>query len=786
MGCLSSKVGVYDAYTAEMQNIIKNSELYTHLNESLLEAWIRENQSKLSKGTRLANSMLTCAHTSCVTIGDVPTMGSQPCEIHFVINRGSSSKVVRKFKAGETMLVMGTGKKETSNGASLTMSMKASRKGSLLKKTSMKSSFELKKVFQKPALGRRGTGSKDNLAHMAGRGNSNGSLGKMEYNEITIANKVATDTKAVFVPMKEFGEYWRRIHLKYKEATAKQAKSKKVRETKKGDAEHTTRRVSSLDPSSMMQSLSDTILNLQTFEMAGKEFASAFAFACSLRSFYEGDELFETDSQECVNQGFLVILQGQVLVSKKASKKDAKAGFFHKLQRENTVSNLNAKKSSSSSDSSTSVVPTVDASSSAADEYRLTSGHCIGEMNLMVSGYDDQNTYMCLSPVLALYIEKHHFDKLLQVFKHVEADVKKCMSSRAGKVIVDRLFKEDRLPPAFAKSFSKNLIPAICQAAEVEVVARGDPVATKGSVSDYLTILVNGEVSKFGEDHLTFPPRSVFGVREVVMEEPAIGSYLVTSDSALLLRIHFETLKKAWSRFDPKTKSKFQLLMLTLTGEDVGLLPVLSSPHGRELFQTHMAKEFSNESLDFYTQAGEYKNLQTEKERQIKGMKIWKEFIPDEAPKQINILSSVRTEIDEMVKACEFPVSLFDAAHKEIFFMMEKDNFARFKLNDSFKDYLQQNSWAPELAVETALETAIRLRDYFNAQDVTKMSGSAIVDWVVETNQCTRESAFLVATLLHDHGFIQPSNPATSSFQDSAAYSFLKKENEEQVEILKN
>lgn len=65
------------------------------------------------------------------------------------------------------------------------------------------------------------------------------------------------------------------------------------------------------------------------------------------------------------------------------------------------------------------------------------------------------------------------------------------------------------------------------------------------------------------------------------------------------------------------------------------------------------------------------------------------EFVDDDAPRQINIKSTVRSALDARVAADAIDSHLFDDAKAEIYLLMEKDNFARFKRSPAFAALLQ-------------------------------------------------------------------------------------------------
>ena len=71
---------------------------------------------------------------------------------------------------------------------------------------------------------------------------------------------------------------------------------------------------------------------------------------------------------------------------------------------------------------------------------------------------------------------------------------------------------------------------------------------------------------------------------------------------------------------------------------------------------------------------------------------------------QVNIKSKIRSKIDADLASGEVERTVYDAAQDEIFMLMERDNFSRFKEGDLFKELLTAVDGYSGLETETQEE----------------------------------------------------------------------------------
>ena len=108
---------------------------------------------------------------------------------------------------------------------------------------------------------------------------------------------------------------------------------------------------------------------------------------------------------------------------------------------------------------------------------------------------------------------------------------------------------------------------------------------------------------------------------------------------------------------------------------------------GEKYIEAQMAEEFSTENLAFWHAARDFREKVGEEERAAEAKKIMERFILDGVDEEINLPSLLKSKLlqDWAVSLSGAdrtpPVNLFADAENEIFMLMERDTFKRFKEN---------------------------------------------------------------------------------------------------------
>ena len=125
----------------------------------------------------------------------------------------------------------------------------------------------------------------------------------------------------------------------------------------------------------------------------------------------------------------------------------------------------------------------------------------------------------------------------------------------------------------------------------------------------------------------------------------------------------------------------------------------------KETFRQHLEGEYSTETLEFYNAVEDYRNLyESLEEEEVAKMAsemndmvvhIYTEFVKSGGKKEVNIPGKQRAKISKIIKEHNaqpdatttlYPEHMFDQAQQEIYQLMNRDTFERFKNNDALME----------------------------------------------------------------------------------------------------
>ncbi|CAM5161236.1 regulator of G-protein signaling 16 [Chelonia mydas] len=115
---------------------------------------------------------------------------------------------------------------------------------------------------------------------------------------------------------------------------------------------------------------------------------------------------------------------------------------------------------------------------------------------------------------------------------------------------------------------------------------------------------------------------------------------------------------------------------------------LLKSKNGVATFHAFLKTEFSEENLEFWLACEEFKKSRSKTKLSSKAHRIFKEFVQNEAPKEVNIDHETREITQKNLTAATS--SCFDAAQAKTRTLMEKDSYPRFLKSTSYQDLTEQ------------------------------------------------------------------------------------------------
>jgi hypothetical protein len=174
-------------------------------------------------------------------------------------------------------------------------------------------------------------------------------------------------------------------------------------------------------------------------------------------------------------------------------------------------------------------------------------------------------------------------------------------------------------------------------------------------------------------------PGCYFGDISLVIECPVMAT--ITSSTAIVL---LKIQKDDFTRFFSETPDLLAEFEIKVLGPRTELRHVIKHSIGLQLFRRHLEGEFSTENIDFWVAAKEFEDADTAAKRTDIGQRLWTEFVSAEATRQVNLKAAVRDPIHAQVLKKHYPFDLYSKARDEIFFLMEKDNYERFRKGPLF------------------------------------------------------------------------------------------------------
>eukprot|EP00511_Aplanochytrium_stocchinoi_P012579 CAMPEP_0204877114 /NCGR_PEP_ID=MMETSP1348-20121228/48015_1 /ASSEMBLY_ACC=CAM_ASM_000700 /TAXON_ID=215587 /ORGANISM="Aplanochytrium stocchinoi, Strain GSBS06" /LENGTH=327 /DNA_ID=CAMNT_0052033951 /DNA_START=20 /DNA_END=1003 /DNA_ORIENTATION=+ len=148
-------------------------------------------------------------------------------------------------------------------------------------------------------------------------------------------------------------------------------------------------------------------------------------------------------------------------------------------------------------------------------------------------------------------------------------------------------------------------------------------------------------------------------------------------------------------------------ISIRLLGTGSRLSDILNHPLAREAFIKHCEKEYAQENIDFWLDARILEGIEkrtirksvlkalgvdvpavkAEKNRLLKERVeyIINKYIINDAEEMVNMSGEVREELLEKINKGEYSFNMFADAQKEVYNMVEADNFTRFKHSQDFQ-----------------------------------------------------------------------------------------------------
>lgn len=298
-------------------------------------------------------------------------------------------------------------------------------------------------------------------------------------------------------------------------------------------------------------------------------------------------------------------------------------------------------------------------------------GSYFGEMAIMAQ-MPRTATVKSTSKCLLARIHGRDFHNVLKLSKHVLD----AFDLHAKERMVTKLYAF-KLP--FFAGISKSKLLTLAKLCELNQFQENDVIIQENTRSGKFHILINGmvSVSKNSEAFVRLSEGSYFGEISLLTDKPHLATVTACAKCVVL-----SVDKKGFDTFfaDSPTLSA-EFAMRLLGAHAIDLKHLIRHPLGFELFEQHMEKEFTKEHLDFYFAVEKFRQGAPDA---LSSADIKRKYIGSESETQVNISAGMAQEVLDLPESPD----MFDIAQEEVYKLMKRDNFERFKKTPFFDELI--------------------------------------------------------------------------------------------------
>lgn len=334
---------------------------------------------------------------------------------------------------------------------------------------------------------------------------------------------------------------------------------------------------------------------------------------------------------------------------------------------------------------------------------RLGPGVTIGEKALVEEAPIREGNIIAVRDTILFGLPKPKFVAFGQMAPQVLKSLQRTLLDRSSAALVSK-----KIP--FVESLPQQKLYLLSKLCVLRKYMPNQVILREGSEPEEkkFHIVSHGELSvSVGNKKIrTLREGDYFGEMSVFGTEPITATVAVSSSTPATClefsKADFDSLFLS----EPAVLAEIEIKVL---GAKCHLSHVLNHPYARNMFVEHCAKEYAKENVNFWCEVGELKSLQRRlhlartinKLKDVNGDKIeqeilkgrvneiYSQFITEQAPEQINVSSAKTEETTRKFRAGEYSFDMFDSCRKEIYELMDKDSFPRFKMSQSFEKMLR-------------------------------------------------------------------------------------------------
>ncbi|GMH55540.1 hypothetical protein TL16_g01932 [Triparma laevis f. inornata] len=361
----------------------------------------------------------------------------------------------------------------------------------------------------------------------------------------------------------------------------------------------------------------------------------------------------------------------------------------------------------------------------------LKQGNYFGEMAVMVT-MPRSSTVVAKEKCLLLTVAKDDWTMFLEYHAKTKRAVEAHMKSR-----LMGLFRNMNIP--FFETVHKDRYEELSPGCEVLDLPPNAEVIKQGDRGDTFYVIIHGRVDvavRAGVGKAADAPKKdwngelvtgqFFGEIALVMDS-ARKATVTTAENTVLLVIDKGTFR-AFFNDNARALAEVQVRLL---GEKAELHSLLSMPSSLQIFKDFLDAEHSGENVEFWEVVSNWEEdskrdsftaedlLEQESRRTLPQLpmveEIWDKYLRESAEHQVNISSKMRQAVQKKVDAMKKwsdgadvimdgtmsrkvlnltmdeirKRAIFHDAKEEIYKLMVRDSYPRFKKQDAYKNFIQ-------------------------------------------------------------------------------------------------
>ncbi|GMH50589.1 hypothetical protein TL16_g00813 [Triparma laevis f. inornata] len=315
----------------------------------------------------------------------------------------------------------------------------------------------------------------------------------------------------------------------------------------------------------------------------------------------------------------------------------------------------------------------------------LNDGEYFGEMAAFIE-LPRAATVTSLTSCLFATLSKADFRSFLKVVPNMQNQIEFMVKQHMLQNLI-------QLKSPFLQSVSLAKAHGMASKSIIEVYKGKDIIFKEGDAASKFYFVYSGSLKvdkmKAGKivtvGHLY--PGDYFGELALINDNPRLASIEATNDTILLgiTKAHFHECFED----KPDLLSEF---IVRMNGRKVELKVLLDHKMSREAFVNHLKEEHGQENLRFYELARHFeKNFvyMSDEEAYDSATIIVNNHILAESPECVNLPSKMANAIKDSMANHDLHEDSFSKAQEEIYNLMNRDLYQRFKKSEAF-DHLMQ------------------------------------------------------------------------------------------------